>query len=240
MISPLAPGVQSPLRNAAPPRAGAQAVAQPLDLFTPLGTDGLKAAETSPIPAAGQSKRLVRKAVVTACLTTTGVAGMLAGIPTAAAAQLQHGGLVPSKDPAVRQLVASSLVTGKIPAGTVEQRLSKLKPEVRTLLSTLPPETQKSYVDLDIGARKWMSGQVNGKTETLFGKVKNRKAFVSGHFLVVNIFGQLKQQIAGEVNKGTIPREAHPRINATIDSLDKLKPAQREILARALEAEFKA
>ncbi|MBX3169775.1 MAG: hypothetical protein KF760_20395 [Candidatus Eremiobacteraeota bacterium] len=240
MISPLASGLPSPLRNAAPPRQDRPDVTEPRDQFIALETDNLSAAEAPPAPLAGLGKHLVRKAVFTACLTTTGVAGLLAGIPTAAAAQLQHGGLVPSKDPAVRQLVASSLVTGKIPPGTVAERLAQLKPEVRTLLNTLPPETQKSYVDLDVGARKWMSGRVNGRTDTIFGKVKNRKAFVSGHFFVVNIFGQLKDQIAGEVKKGTIPREAQPRINAAIESLNQLKPDQRETLARALETEFKA
>ena len=228
------------MRNAAPPRSHFDTAAEPLDQFTALAAENVSAAETPPAPLAGDGKHLVRKAVVSACLTTTGVAGMLAGIPTAAAAQLQHGGLVPSKDPAVRQLVGSSLVTGKIPPGTVEERLSRLKPEVRSLLQGLPPETQKSYVDLDVGARKWMSGRVNGRTDTIFGKVKNRKAFVSGHFFVINIFGQLKDQIAGEVKKGTIPRESQPRINAAIDGLNNLKPAQREVLAKALETEFKA
>ncbi|ODT62357.1 hypothetical protein ABS71_15830 [bacterium SCN 62-11] len=232
--------LSSPLRSAAPPRTVAEEVREPQDQFSASNLDALSAAEAPTAPLASQGKHLVRKALVTACLTTTGVAGMMAGIPTAAAAQLQNRGLVPSKDPAVRQLVASSLVTGRIPAGTVEERLARLKPEVRSLLSGLPQDTQKSYVDLDSGARRWVAGRVDGQTETVFGNVKNRKAFVSGHFFVINIFGQLKDQIAGEVRKGTIPREAQPRINAAIDGLNKLKPAQREILARALEAEFKA
>lgn len=240
MISPLSSGSLSPLRNAGPPRSKPESVSEPPDHFEVFSPAVLSAAETPTVASAGQARHLVRKAVVSAVLTTSGVAGMLAGIPTAAAAQLQHGPLVASKDPAVRQLVNSSLVTGRVPPGSVQERLAQLKPEVYALLRGLPPETQKSYVDLDVGARKWMSGRVNGRTETIFGKVKNRKAFVSGHFFVVNIFGQLKEQIAGEVKKGTIPREAQPRINAAIDSLNKLKPAQREILAKALETEFKA
>lgn len=239
MISSISYTGASPLRNAAPPAVAPKELVEPRDLFTVSSVDPLQAAETASAPRGQDGKLLVRKAVVTACLVTAGVSGLLAGIPTAAAAQLQNREPVPSRDPAVRQLVASSLVTGKIPSGSVEERLARLKPEVRSLLKGLPTETQKSYVDLDVGARKWLAGRVNGQSETIFGKVKNRKAFVSGHFFVINIFGQIKQQIGGEVKKGTIPREAQPRINAAVDALSRLKPAQRDVLATALETEFK-
>jgi len=238
MISPLPAGL-STLRQAAPPRphSGSAGMPELLDVFNPSGSSSLGPAEAVP-HLAGDGKKFVRKAVVTACLVTTGMAGMMAGIPSAAAAQLQHGGLVPSKDPAIRQLVASSLVTGRTPPGTVEERLSQLKPAVRTLLSGLPADVQKSYVDLDAGGRRWVSSQIGGTTPTLFGKIKNRPSFISGHFLIINVFDQLKEQIAGEVKKGTIPLEAQPRINATVDRLKALKPAQRQILTQALETEF--
>ncbi|MBS2039434.1 hypothetical protein JST97_30895 [bacterium] len=239
MISPLPSSQPSSLRLIAPPRSHSEVGSLPVDGFVASAVENVQAAEKAwkgPDP----SKHFVRKAVVTACLTGAGLAGAMAGAPGAMAAQVQHRGLVPSRDPAVRQLVASSLVTGRIPPGTVQERMAQLKPEVRNLLSRLPADVQQRYVDLDGGGRRWLSGQIGGRTETIFGKVKNRPSFVSGHFLFVNIFKELKSNIDSEIRKGTIPQEAQGRIHQAIDRLASLSSSQREVLAQALELEFKA
>lgn len=239
MITPLPPSQPSALRLVAPPRNLPETKDVPLDGFVASSAENVQAAEKTyrgPDP----SKHFVRKAVVTACLTGAGLAGALTGAPGAMAAQVQHRGLVPSSDPAVRQLVASSLVTGRIPPGTVEERMAQLKPEVRGMLGRMPADMQQRYVDLDVSGRRWLSGQIGGRTETIFGKVKNRPSFVSGRFLFVNIFKELRSNIDSEIRKGTIPQEAQGRIHQAIDRLASLTPAQREILAQTLETEFKA
>lgn len=180
------------------------------------------------------------QALLTGCLTVGAVGGVLAAIPTVAQAQVQTTPLRRSHNPAVRHLVASSLVTGRVPPGTPEQRLAQLKPQVRQQLENLPPEVQESYVDLDAGARRWLSTQVNGSSETALGKIKHRPAFISGKVVIVNVFDAMKGEIKDEVKKGTVPREAQARIFNYLEELKDLRPAQREMLANALQAEFPA
>lgn len=181
---------------------------------------------------------LLGQAILTGCLAVGAVSGVLAAMPTVAQAQVQTTPLRRSNNPAVRQLLASSLVTGRIPPGTPEQRLALLRPQVRQQLRNLPPEVQESYVDLDVGARRWLSGQVSGSSETHLGKIKHRPAFISGKVVIVNLFDAMKGEIRDEVKKGTVPREAQPRIFSYLEELKDLKPQQREILANALQAEF--
>ncbi len=184
------------------------------------------------------SQEIWSKALLTGCLAAGAASGVLGALPTVAQAQVLVTPLRPSNNPAIRHLVASSLVTGRIPPGTVEQRMAQLQPEVRSQLETLPPEVQKDYVDLDVSARRWLASQVSGSSDTYLGKVKHRPAFISGKVVIVNIFDVIKGEIRDEVRKGTIPREAQPRINAYLDKIKSLHPQQRAILANALQTEF--
>ena len=238
MIEPFSsatPPPRSQLRNLSPlPKTADRFVASSQDalgLYSP-------APELHQSAASPDGPSMLGRALLTACLAVGAVSGVMASFPAVAHAQVQVAPLRRSNNPAVRQLVASSLVTGRIPAGTVAERMARLKPEVRTHVQSLPPEVQQSYVDLDAGGRRWLSGQIAGSTDTYLGKVKHRSAFISGKVVIVNIFGVIKGEIKSEVKKGTIPREAQPRINAYLDKLKRLQPAQRETLVKALETEF--
>jgi hypothetical protein len=180
---------------------------------------------------------MLGQALLTGCLAIGAVSGVMAAFPAVAQAQVQVAP-VRSNNPAVRQLVASSLVTGRIPPGKVAERMDRLPPAVRSHLQDQSPQVQQSYVDLDVGARRWLAGQVSGSSPTFLGKVKHRPAFISGKVVIVNLFDAIKGEIKDEVQKGTIPRQAQPRIEAYLNKLKQMKPAQREALAKALQAEF--
>lgn len=184
------------------------------------------------------SESLGQKAMLATCLAVSAAAGVLAFVPSAAAAQVQMQPQRQVRDPALRQLLASSLVTGKVPAGTVEQRVAQLRPEVRQELQELPPKAQEAYVQLDPPARRWLSSQVSGSSETLFGKIQHRKAFIRGKVAIFNLFDMIKSKIGDQVKSGAVPRQAQPRINAYLDTLKRLEPAQREAMAEALEVEW--
>lgn len=160
-------------------------------------------------------------------------------VPSVAAAQVQTSPVRQVKDPVLRQLLSSSLVTGRIPPGTTPERMAMLKPQVREELEGLPPEVQECYVELDAPARKWLASQIDGATDTPLGKVQHRKAFIKGKVVVFNIFDMIKDKIDDRVKEGTIPREAQPRIHDFLEELKDLKPDQRQALADALTAEWK-
>lgn len=184
------------------------------------------------------TESLADKAMLATCLAVSGAAGVLAFVPSAAAAQVQVQPQRQVKDPALRQLLASSLVTGRVPAGTVEQRMAQLRPEVRQELQELPPQAQEAYVQLDPPARRWLSSQVSGSSDTLFGKVQHRKAFIRGKVAIFNLFDLIKSKIGDQVKSGAVPRQAQPRINAYLDNLKRLEPDQREAMADALQVEW--
>ena len=60
------------------------------------------------------SESLGQKAMLATCLAVSAAAGVLAFVPSAAAAQVQMQPQRQVRDPALRQLLASSLVTGKV------------------------------------------------------------------------------------------------------------------------------
>lgn len=238
MLNPLNNG--SRLSHLSPLRRGDARISSPESFST--GT-GHEAGIYSPLLAAEQPGAPVktpvwRRTALAASLAIAGGTGVLAMVPTAAVAQVQVAPKKQVKDPVLRQLLASSLVTGKVPTGTVEQRVSQLKPAVREELSTLPPQAQAAYVQLDPPARKWLAGQISGSSDTLFGKVQHRKAFIKGHVAIFNIFDLIKSKISDQVKSGAVPRQAQPRIDAYLDSLKQLQPGQREVLADALATEW--
>lgn len=162
------------------------------------------------------------------------MAGLGAGLAMAPTAAYAAVAAQEIRNPALRQLAQSSLVTGRTPSGT--QRYQALPPAVRDKLSVLPDSLRRTYVDLDVPARRWLAGKVNGKTATLFGDVNNRKAFVRGK--VANVFGALQDRLHAEIRAGRIPQSAKPRLDSLIAELRNLSPQQRAALADALQAEF--
>jgi hypothetical protein len=237
MLSPLSSTSSlhslSPLRSARPPLEQDASGESVQDVYAPT------TASAAEKPSAAAPESLLNKAVLGTCLAVGAVGGVLAMVPTAAAAQVQTARARHVKDPVLRQLLASSLVTGRIPPGSTPERVAMLKPAVREELEGLPPEVQECYVELDAPARKWLASQIDGSSPTPLGNVEHRKAFIKGRVVVFNIFDMIKEKIDDQVKDGKIPREAQPRIHDFLEELKDMRPNQREALANALTAEWK-
>lgn len=113
----------------------------------------------------------------------------------------------------------------------VIKKLTGSGAESTTELQKLINDTKKLFSGLKVKQRVDLYRGMNGTTNTMLGKVDNRKAFIDGEVFGVNVFNRMKENIQKQVREEEMTWEEGKQFKKDIDYCSKLKPDQREAIA---------